>query len=216
MGVIKGQLKDVKDVKDVKNVKDVKDVKKSIKTLKKRALWPPPPPAVSDVREDCVEKLKTCQKEHLKVIYIIAIVVWIILVVYLIFLNKHVCDFPLWLKLTMFLPILVLIYNYYQITNESDVAMRRDSNNLDMTACLYLVIIIIIGSDIRFNDIHCFGLTVIIAAILTLVLLSTLDLWVGKDEVVYIQHLRSIAWVYSVSLMIFLILFLFVVRKKPC
>lgn len=155
------------------------------------------------------------QFKTLQYIYIVALVVWLIIFLLVGFLNKYNNLLPLIPKLLLCIPFIVLFFNYVKLDQE-DVETANNVDWVEIVPTAYMIIFLVFR-DFNVKAPWCHYLNGVVGFVIVLTVLSSIDLWVPKHEIIYIRHVRSIIWTFSSCLLIFLgYLFYVTIQHDEC
>lgn len=143
-----------------------------------------------------VDKIDLCDDLKLKIqlIYVIAIVLWIILIF---ILDIHKSDWVGWIFLSI--PIIVYSISFsYASGKEHDIA--DDMFGGDFLSFAFLTIVIIINWSKITRTSHFFKIILVSAALL---MMSLIDVWVDKEKIIIIKIIKSILQTAALSLLIY-------------
>jgi len=131
---------------------------------------------------------------YLQMMYIIAIILWIIIVIWLKLYNTNFFGF-----LILAAPIVFFIIAFASLTGIN----REVENYMLQTDFLqfgYIVVVIVLIWDKTIDDEKIYSL---VGIGMVLLVLSMLDIWITKEKLVYMKHFQSIVQTIAAVILIF-------------
>lgn len=134
-------------------------------------------------------------QNKIKTLYIIAIIFWIFLII---ILSLFVRDF--FVILILSIPFIVFTVSYFNIKCYS---RELDSEMFRTDFIFFIGILITVFTGWKEKTKHSVQMFKILMVSLILIMLSSIDIWLGRDEFTLLKHFRSIMQTLALTLLIY-------------
>lgn len=142
---------------------------------------------------------------YLQIMYIIAIIIWILIIV---FLKLYETDIIGWIILLV--PIIIFIIGFTSLSG-IDQEVEDFMLQTDFLQLGYIIIVIVLMWDKSIKNSKIFHL---IGIGLALLVMSMIDVWISKSKLVYMKHFESIVQTMAAVILIFALYYYYTIRAN--